>query len=353
MWYQVDEKAISDLRIKFLGRQLGMSHAEAFLLMNRVWLKLYKQAGAGEGILFDPIALDLDFGIDGLAESLVLTDLAEVVAGGAIRCRGAERAEALAKVSEAQSERAKRGWEKRKTPMPRHSPGNAPAMPPAMPGHVESNGDYTEDARAMPRQSPGNADTKKVFTYGEDGSGRLFSDVAPSSPPESDPRPVGRSSARAGVVHGEATARGARALPYSVAEVFAVLGDAMGDLFSAELAGGGKLHQGMAAGVTAALKQAAAAGYTLEDFAAAGRRVAGLMREKGMADPVTPAWVATTDPNKSSLLRAVVQHKALAARASPERPRQTQPLRGQAAAERARRMAEEEQQQEGVVREAE
>ena len=107
-------------------------------------------------------------------------------------------------------------------------------------------------------------------------------------------------------------------LPYTAPEVYAVLAEAMGELFVAEMPGGEKIPRGIATQVNKALKQAGDAGFTLDQIRQVGEHTAPWMRARGSTQPLTPAWVATTDVNQAGLLRGLTKLAARrGARASP------------------------------------
>jgi hypothetical protein len=108
-----------------------------------------------------------------------------------------------------------------------------------------------------------------------------------------------------------------RTLPFTSAEVYEALRNSMGDLFTDEMLDGTKVPKGIAIGVNNAIAQAGEANYTLEHVQLAGEYTAAWMREKGATQPVTPAWVAVTDANKSGLLKAVLNALAWEAAGRP------------------------------------
>lgn len=89
MWFQIDEQALDDTRIRLLGAHLHLSFGEAFLACCRVWCWLYKQCGRD----MTTEEVDVVSGHSGFAEAMERNQLAEFTPDG-IRIRGDKRAKA-------------------------------------------------------------------------------------------------------------------------------------------------------------------------------------------------------------------------------------------------------------------
>lgn len=109
MWFQVEETALYDARVKLLGVALGLSHEAAFMALCRVWCWLYKQGGrpmtVGE--------LDVVSGYSGFGLAMERHDLADDTPEG-FRLRGSGRAKRYGIFCEQQKVRSVAGVKARR-----------------------------------------------------------------------------------------------------------------------------------------------------------------------------------------------------------------------------------------------
>lgn len=110
MWFQVEDSALHDERVKLLAKRLGTSFDSALVALLRVWAWLYKQGGR-------PLTeeeVDVTSGVPGFSAQLVECDLAEAGSDG-LRIRGSARAKKYGAFRERQQKRAQEAHDKRRT----------------------------------------------------------------------------------------------------------------------------------------------------------------------------------------------------------------------------------------------
>jgi hypothetical protein len=185
MWYQVDEDALDDVRIKRLARRLSVSHGDAFLAVNRIWRLVYRRAEAGESLVLHPEDIEAEGEIDDFTDHLLHVGLAEASLEG-IRIKGDERAKKLADSNRKQADRRRSKKTADEPRCDRGATADEPRSTKCEPAYADATADEPRTNRGgteLRRSSP----TEKTGS----GSGALF----PSEPP--DPKSSGSSTTRA------------------------------------------------------------------------------------------------------------------------------------------------------------
>jgi len=102
VWFQVEESAPHDPRIRLLARRLGITRGDAFLACCLVWCWLYKRGGGDEMATEE---VDTVGENPGLAGAMVEVGLADPIESG-VRIRGGKRAKRYAAFCALQKKRA-------------------------------------------------------------------------------------------------------------------------------------------------------------------------------------------------------------------------------------------------------
>jgi hypothetical protein len=101
VWFQVEETALHDRRIRLLAKRLGVTRGDAFYACCLVWCWLYKRGGD----LLTAEEVDEVGELPGLGEAMALEGLADAVESG-LRICGGKRARRYAAFRDLQKKRA-------------------------------------------------------------------------------------------------------------------------------------------------------------------------------------------------------------------------------------------------------